>query len=80
VWVGVGEGGEGGVAKNCVKLFQLCRVGGYGFWSMRAPLLLQAAVTYDWRLAVPNLEIRDNYFLRLKNKVEEFKYIHKEKV
>jgi len=46
----------------------------------KGSLALQAAVTYDWRLAVPNLEIRDRYFLRLKNKVEEFKYIHKQKV
>lgn len=41
---------------------------------------MQQAVTYDWRLAVPNLEIRDSYFSRLKNSVEEFKRIHKEKV
>lgn len=29
---------------------------------------------------MPNLEIRDAYFTRLKNKVEEFKSIHKRKV
>ncbi len=37
-------------------------------------------MTYDWRLAVPNLEIRDRYFLRLKEKVEQFKTIHNLKV
>ena len=37
-------------------------------------------LTYDWRLAVPNLEIRDKYHSRLKNSIEEFVRIHNEKV
>ena len=45
------------------------------FWPV-----IQAAVTYDWRLAVPNLEIRDHYFSRLRNTVEQFKLFHNEKV
>lgn len=41
---------------------------------------VQMAVTYDWRLAVPNLEIRDAYFTRLRNAIEQFRQIHNKKV
>lgn len=40
---------------------------------------VQVALTYDWRLAIPNLEIRDKYFSRTKNAIEEFLRIHEEK-
>ncbi|KIR59655.1 phospholipid:diacylglycerol acyltransferase [Cryptococcus bacillisporus CA1873] len=35
---------------------------------------------YDWRLAYYNLEIRDAYFTRLKNKIEMFHWHNKQKV
>ncbi|KAK9822390.1 hypothetical protein WJX81_007759 [Elliptochloris bilobata] len=36
--------------------------------------------TYDWRLAVPNMERRDGYFTRLKVRVETTHQLHGEKV
>lgn len=41
---------------------------------------VQRTVTYDWRLAVPNLEIRDFYFSRLKAAIEEYRRNHGKKV
>ena len=46
----------------------------------RAGLLLQISETYDWRLAIPNMEKRDSYYTRLKSRIETTKKIHNEKV
>lgn len=35
---------------------------------------------YDWRLSYPNLEVRDQYFTRLKNHIEVAKHVKGEKV
>ena len=40
----------------------------------------QIGETYDWRLAVPNMERRDGYFTRLKVRVETTHQLHGEKV
>ena len=39
----------------------------------------QVTETYDWRLAVPLMQKRDNYFTRLKIRVELLHSLHKEK-
>lgn len=44
------------------------------------PVRCQIGETYDWRLAVPNMERRDGYFTRLKVRVETMHKIHGEKV
>ncbi len=38
--------------------------------SNRYSLVSQIGETYDWRLSVPNMEARDNYFTRLKWRLE----------
>ena len=40
----------------------------------------QIGETYDWRLGVPNLEVRDGYFTRLKRSIEITHQLHNEKV
>ena len=42
--------------------------------------MLQIGVTYDWRLAVPNMEKRDGYFTRLKMVIEWARNVKDEKV
>ena len=40
----------------------------------------QAVETYDWRLALPNLQARDRFFTRVQKRVELLQEIHEEKV
>ena len=42
--------------------------------------VLQVGETYDWRLAVPNMEKRDHYFTRLKWRIELTHQTNGEKV
>ena len=44
------------------------------------PLAGQIGETYDWRLGVPLLEVRDGYFTRLKRSIELAHQLHDEKV
>ena len=41
---------------------------------------MQIGETYDWRLGVPNLEVRDGYFTRLKARIEMTHHLNNEKV
>lgn len=41
---------------------------------------MQISETYDWRLAVPNMEKRDSYFTRLKWRIELTHHTEGEKV
>lgn len=41
---------------------------------------MQVTETYDWRLAVPLMQQRDNYFTRLKLRVELLHSLHQTKV
>ena len=43
-------------------------------------IVLQYSETYDWRLAVPNMEKRDSYFTRLKWRIELTHHTEQEKV
>ena len=36
--------------------------------------------TYDWRLSLPNLQLRDKYFIQVKHRVELLHELHGEKV
>ena len=36
--------------------------------------------TYDWRLSLPNLQLRDKYFTQVKHRVELLHELHGEKV
>ena len=40
---------------------------------------MQIGETYDWRLGVPNLEVRDGYFTRLKHRIEITHHLNHEK-
>ena len=39
----------------------------------------QIGETYDWRLGVPNLEVRDGYFTRLRRRIEITHHLNHEK-
>eukprot|EP00892_Ulva_mutabilis_P006675 jgi/Ulvmu1/437/UM001_0444.1 len=38
------------------------------------------ALPYDWRLSIPNLELRDGYFTRLRSQIEFFRRVYDQKV
>lgn len=61
---------------------------GYAVWAKTIEALADigydsttlVAMPYDWRLSIPNLQLRDAYFTRLKDQVEQFNHIYHEKV